>query len=71
MTPTKVRALESIGIGLMVLALYLAAILVIMLISLARGETISTVAITAIGAVTAAAVSLALRRYTRRLRKDM
>lgn len=48
----------------MVLALYLTAMLVIMLISMAHGETSSTLAITAIGAVVAAAVSMALRRYT-------
>jgi hypothetical protein len=68
MTPTKLRALEIIGIGLMVLAVYLTAILVIMLISMARGNTVTTLAITAIGAATAGAVSLSLRRYTRRLR---
>lgn len=71
MTPTKLRALETIGIGLMVLALYLTAILVVMLISLARGGAISTLAVTALGAVAAAAVSLALRRYTKGLRNGM
>jgi positive regulator of sigma E activity len=69
MNPTKLGALETIGIALMVLALYLTAMLVIMLISMAHGETSSTLAITAVGAVIAAAVSMALRRYTKQLRK--
>lgn len=69
MKPIKLGALETIGIALMVLALYLTAMLVIMLISVANGETSSTLAITAVGAVVAAAVSMALRRYTKQLRK--
>jgi hypothetical protein len=69
MKPTKLGALETIGIALMVLALYLTATLAIMLISMAYGETSSTLAITAVGAVVAAAVSMALRRYTKQLRK--
>ena len=67
--PTKLQVLETVGIGLMLLALYLAAIFVVMLLSLATGsEQISTLPITAVGALVAAAVSLALRRYTKRLR---
>lgn len=70
MKPTKLGVLETIGIALMVLALYLTAMLVIMLISMAHGETSSTLAITAIGAVVAAAVSMALPSiHSKQLRK--
>lgn len=68
MTSNKLRALEIIGIGLMVLAVYLTAILVIMLISVARGNIVSTLGITAIAASIAGALSLVLRRYVRTAR---
>lgn len=70
MSAPLLRAIELLGVALMVLAIVLGAIFLMMMFSLMLGkfppESVANIGITLAGAITSGVASLLIRRFTRK-----